>query len=47
MNLKKVTDISDQMVCEYGMSKLGFMTIEGKLKIFYVTTNSKRSKSNR
>ena len=33
-DLKKVTDIVDQMVCEYGMSKLGFMTIEGNSKSF-------------
>ncbi|MEW9077315.1 ATP-dependent zinc metalloprotease FtsH [Terrisporobacter glycolicus] len=33
-DLKKVTDIADQMVCEYGMSKLGFMTIEGNSKSF-------------
>ena len=33
-DLKKVTDITDQMVCEYGMSKLGFMTIEGNSKSF-------------
>ena len=33
-DLKKVTDIANQMVCEYGMSKLGFMTIEGNDKSF-------------
>ena len=33
-DLKKVTDIANQMVCEYGMSKLGFMTIEGNSKSF-------------
>lgn len=33
-DLKKVTDIADQMVCEYGMSKLGFMTIDGNSKSF-------------
>lgn len=33
-DLKKVTDIADQMVCEYGMSKLGFMTIDGNSKTF-------------
>ena len=33
-DLKKVTDIADQMVCEYGMSNLGFMTIEGNSKSF-------------
>lgn len=33
-DLKKVTEIADQMVCEYGMSKLGFMTIEGNSKSF-------------
>lgn len=33
-DLKKVTDLADQMVCEYGMSKLGFMTIEGNSKSF-------------
>ena len=31
-DLKKVTDIADQMICEYGMSKLGIMTIDGKAK---------------
>ena len=31
-DLKKVTDIANQMVCEYGMSKLGFMTIDGNIK---------------
>lgn len=29
-----MTEIADQMVCEYGMSKLGFMTIEGNSKSF-------------
>ena len=33
-DLKKVTDIADNMVCEYGMSNLGFMTIEGNSKYF-------------
>lgn len=33
-DLKKVTDITDQMVCEYGMSKLGFMTIDSNSKSF-------------
>ncbi len=33
-DLKKVTDIADQMVCEYGMSNLGFMTIDGNSKSF-------------
>ena len=33
-DLKKVTDIANQMVCEYGMSKLGFMTIDGNVKTF-------------
>ena len=33
-DLKKVTDIADNMVCEYGMSNLGFMTIEGNSKSF-------------
>ena len=33
-DLKKVTEIADQMVCEYGMSELGFMTIEGNSKSF-------------
>ena len=28
-DLKKVTDIANQMVCEYGMSNLGFMTLDG------------------
>lgn len=31
-DLKKVTDIANQMVCEYGMSNLGFMTIDGNIK---------------
>ena len=34
-DLKKVTDIANQMVCEYGMSSLGFMTIDGNDKSFY------------
>ena len=33
-DLKKVTDIATQMVCEYGMSNLGFMTINGNEKTF-------------
>ena len=33
-DLKKVTDIANQMVCEYGMSKLGFMTIDDNTKSF-------------
>ncbi len=33
-DLKKVTDIASQMICEYGMSSLGNMTIEGNLKTF-------------
>lgn len=33
-DLKKVTDIANQMVCEYGMSSLGFMTIDGNVKTF-------------
>ena len=33
-DLKKVTDIANQMVCEYGMSELGFMTIDGNVKTF-------------
>lgn len=33
-DLKKVTDIANQMVCEYGMSKLGFMTIDKNVKTF-------------
>ncbi|MGL4911073.1 MAG: AAA family ATPase, partial [Romboutsia sp.] len=33
-DLKKVTDIANQMVCEYGMSNLGFMTIDGNIKTF-------------
>ncbi|MGL5328063.1 MAG: ATP-dependent metallopeptidase FtsH/Yme1/Tma family protein [Peptostreptococcaceae bacterium] len=33
-DLKKVTDIANQMVCEYGMSNLGFMTIDGNNKTF-------------
>ena len=33
-DLKKVTDIANQMICEYGMSSLGNMTIEGTLKTF-------------
>lgn len=28
-DLKKVTEIANQMVCEYGMSNLGFMTLDG------------------
>ncbi|GAA3643760.1 ATP-dependent zinc metalloprotease FtsH [Asaccharospora irregularis] len=31
-DLKKVTEIANQMVCEYGMSNLGFMTIDDKSK---------------
>ena len=31
-DLKKVSEIADNMVCEYGMSKLGCMTIDGKAK---------------
>ena len=33
-DLKKVTEIANQMVCEYGMSNLGFMTIDGNDKTF-------------
>lgn len=33
-DLKKVTNITEQMVCEYGMSKLGFMTIDDNSKSF-------------
>lgn len=33
-DLKKVTDIATQMVCEYGMSNLGFMTIDNNQKNF-------------
>ena len=33
-DLKKVTDIANQMVCEYGMSNLGFMTIDKNVKTF-------------
>ena len=33
-DLKKVTDIATQMVCEYGLSNLGFMTINGNEKTF-------------
>ncbi|GAA0241525.1 ATP-dependent metallopeptidase FtsH/Yme1/Tma family protein [Metaclostridioides mangenotii] len=33
-DLKKVTEIANQMVCEYGMSDLGFMTIDGNDKTF-------------
>lgn len=33
-DLKKVTDIATQMVCEYGMSSLGSMTIDNNQKNF-------------
>ena len=33
-DLKKVTDIANQMVCEYGMSNLGFMTLDSNNKTF-------------
>ena len=33
-DLKKVTDIATQMVCDYGMSNLGFMTIDNTQKNF-------------
>ncbi len=33
-DLKKVTEIAEQMVCEYGMSDLGFMTLDGNNKTF-------------
>ncbi|MBC6004298.1 MAG: AAA family ATPase [Paeniclostridium sordellii] len=33
-DLKKVTDIATQMVCEYGMSSLGAMTIDSNQKNF-------------
>lgn len=33
-DLKKVTDIANNMVCEYGMSSLGFMTIDKNSKTF-------------
>ncbi len=33
-DLKKVTDLANQMVCEYGMSDLGFMTLDGNSKSF-------------
>ncbi|RDY25604.1 ATP-dependent zinc metalloprotease FtsH [Romboutsia weinsteinii] len=33
-DLKKVTELANQMVCEYGMSNLGFMTIDGNVKTF-------------
>nr|WP_330381327.1 AAA family ATPase [Clostridioides difficile] len=33
-DLKKVTEIANQMVCEYCMSNLGFMTIDGNDKTF-------------
>lgn len=33
-DLKKVTDIATQMVCDYGMSNLGFMTIDNNQKNF-------------
>ena len=33
-DLKKVTEIANQMVCEYGMSNLGFMTLDGNNKTF-------------
>lgn len=31
-DLKKVTDIATQMVCEYGMSSFGYMTLDGNQK---------------
>lgn len=33
-DLKKVTDIATQMVCDYGMSNLGFMTIDNNQRNF-------------
>ncbi len=33
-DLRKVTDIANQMVCEYGMSDLGFMTLDNNTKSF-------------
>ncbi|MFI3210007.1 MAG: ATP-dependent zinc metalloprotease FtsH [Peptostreptococcaceae bacterium] len=33
-DLKKVTEIANQMVCEYGMSDLGFMTLDNSSKNF-------------
>jgi cell division protease FtsH len=33
-DLKKVTELANQMVCEYGMSNLGFMTIDSREKTF-------------
>ena len=33
-DLKKVTELANQMVCEYGMSDLGFMTLDGNSKSF-------------
>ena len=33
-DLKKVTEVANQMVCEYGMSDLGFMTLDGNSKSF-------------
>lgn len=33
MTLKKVTEIANQMVCEYGMSNLGFMTLVEIIKL--------------
>lgn len=33
-DLRKVTDIANQMVCEYGMSNLGFMTLDNNSKNF-------------
>ncbi|SHH29235.1 AAA family ATPase, partial [Tepidibacter thalassicus] len=35
-DLKKVTEITNQMICEYGMSSLGSMTIEGNYKTFLI-----------
>ncbi|SHJ60798.1 cell division protease FtsH [Tepidibacter formicigenes DSM 15518] len=35
-DLKKVSEITNQMICEYGMSSLGSMTIEGNHKTFLI-----------
>ncbi len=44
-DLKKVTDIANQMICEYGMSNLGFMTIDNKNKTFLTEKIQKEANS--
>lgn len=44
-DLKKVTDIANQMICEYGMSDLGFMTIDNKNKTFLTEKIQKEANS--